>query len=230
MRIYLLLASFLTLSLFPALAARAEEPSATTSTTDAETATYAALDTWLRADELNRRCGVLNYFEIRQIENGINFAKDQTPEGKQSLAAAGWPNFDAKLADLTAMLGSHQESARAAVADRACSLADADIKAVRTAYVRDLLKLLTASQTAPSKASDRAGRKAVAQDLVNFTAALYGDNFQTVGQQVVAELQADPILPDNAWKALKLMVDDGLWQTRLIQKGYSYLPDPDAAG
>lgn len=231
MRIYLLLASFLIVSLSPIHSpARADEPTATSSGADADAATYAALDAWLRADQLNRRCNLLNYFEIRLIEDGINGAKDRTPEGRQTQAAIGWPGFDARLAELSAMLDSHRASAKAAVADRACSTDDADIRAVRAALLRNLLKLLTAAQTAPTKASDRAGRKAVAQDLVNFTAALYGDNFQTVGQQLVAELQASPIQPDNAWKALKPTVEDGLWQTRLAGKGFAFKPDPDAGG
>jgi len=48
---------------------------------------YDTLDIWLRAEQLNQRCQILNYFEAREIERGINFNKNLTPEGNVRLNA-----------------------------------------------------------------------------------------------------------------------------------------------
>ena len=184
--------------------------------------TYDALDIWLRAEQLNQRCQILNYFEVREIERGINFNKNLTPEGVATQAAIGWPSFETELTNMVAMLDARRNTARLAVAKKVCSDLDTDIRAVRSNYVRSYLKGLIAAQQSQARLTGRNGRRNAGDLLLRFAQTLYGANYETVGQAVVQELQAEGFDADTAWNALKNPIDDGLWQMRLSEKGYNF--------
>nr|WP_321442161.1 hypothetical protein [uncultured Hyphomonas sp.] len=191
---------------------------------------YGVLDTWLRAEQLEQRCHMLNYFEIREIDRGINNAKDLTKEGKAVSAAAGQSYFEIELEKMVNMVEQRRETARLAVADRPCDAGDADIRAVRGGYIRNYLKALIAAQQSQQRQMDRSGRKRAGDQLLTFVQSLYGQNYEAVGQQLIAELQAEGYDANVAWEAMKNPINDGLWQMRLGEKGFAYQSDPEAHG
>ena len=215
-------AAWLAACMLPGAAAQQTGP------TDAQI--YTALDTWLRADEYNARCRQLNYFEVEEIARRINDVKDLTPEGKEMVGAIGQPGFDAKLEVVREMLETRRKTAREAVASRACNESDADLSDARGTYLKNFLKAIIAAQNAPAKASDSQARRDAMTELTNFIIRLYGTNYNTVGQQLVAELQAEGFDPDTAWRVLEVPLDDSIWQLNMKSKGFDYHPYYGALG
>ncbi|MEZ6002491.1 hypothetical protein [Hyphomonas sp.] len=191
---------------------------------------YAPLDSWMRAEALNERCNILNYFEVRTIDKSINETGQDTPEGKASLYAVGQPGFEDKLAEYKTMLSAHRKQAQADVTDRPCTPADADIMAARSAYVPFYLRAMLAAQTAPELNSGRAGQKTAAMQLGQFAGSMFGDNYQSVASQMIAQNTSEGVTPSGAWKSIRTSVFDTLWQIRLDEKKYAYQPIPGEPG
>lgn len=191
---------------------------------------YDILDIWLRVEQLEQRCHILNYFEIQEIERGIVGATKQTPEGNATQAAIGWPNFDAELEKRMKMVDERRTDARLAVAERPCTDQDTDVVALRSSYVRRYLKALIASQQSRARQTDRAGRRRAGDQLFGFAQSLYGANYETVGQSLISELQSEGFDADVAWNVLKNPINDGLWQIRLGEKAHAYQSRQDQPG
>ena len=191
---------------------------------------HAILGSWMRAEALNERCNLLNYFEVRTIDKAINDAAQDTPEGQASLYAIGQPGFEQALAKQKAMMSKQRKQAQADVADRPCTTADEDIKAARSAYVPFYLRAILAAQTAPELNSGRAGQKNAAMQLGQFAGRLFGDNYEAVANQLIAENANAGVTPSNAWKGIQTSVFDALWQIRLHEKNYVYQPYPGEPG
>ena len=185
---------------------------------------YAALDSWMRAEALNERCNLLNFFEIRSIDKAINDAAQDTPEGQVSVYAIGQPGFNQALAKQKAMMSAHRKQAAADVAGRPCTITDEDIKTARSSYVPFYLKAMLAAQAAPELNSGRAGQKNAAMQLGQFAGKLFGDNYQSVASQLIAQNANEGVTPSSAWKAIRASVFDALWQIRLREKNYAYQP------
>lgn len=191
---------------------------------------YAALDTWMRADALNERCNLLNYFEVRTIDGQIRDAALETPEGRNSAFSVGQANFETTLEKKAQMMEAHRKQAQADVADRPCAADDEDIKMARATYVPFYFQALLAAMNAPELNSGRAGQKNAAIQLGNFAAKMYGANSQAVAQQLAAQNTADGVTPSSAWRAIRSTVFDTLWQMRLAEKKYTYQPYPGQPG
>lgn len=191
---------------------------------------YASLDSWMRAEALNERCNMLNYFEVRTVDKAINDAAQDTPEGQASNSAAGQPWFEETFAKYKAMLNAHRKQAKTDVSDRPCTGADADITAARSAYAPYYLRAMLAAQTAPELNSGRAGQKNAAMQLGQFAGKMFGDNYQSVASQLVAQNTNEGVTPSSAWKGIQGSVYDALWQIRLGEKNYVYQPYPGEPG
>lgn len=191
---------------------------------------YAVLDTWLRAEEFNERCRVLNYFEVQRVKRGISASASATPEGKDVKVLAGTAFRDEAVAQRDNMVETHRAAAGEAVADRACGQSDADITALRIFYIREYVKSLLASQSSPDLQKDTAGRKYAAQNLFDFSKGMYGAKFDPLIQEVSAELQAEGFDADTAWDGLDDSINDLQWQLRLGEKGYGFHPVPNGNG
>jgi len=187
---------------------------------------YAVLDTWLRAEQFNERCRVLNYFEVQRVKRGINASASVTPEGNDVKVMAGTAFRDEVVAKRDDMVKAHRATAREAVANQDCSQGD-DVKVLRIFYIREYVKSLLASQSSPDLQKDTAGRKNAAQSLFSFSKGMYGAKFAPLIQEVSAELQTEGFDADKAWDGLNDTVNDLQWQLRLGEKGYGFHPLPN---
>ncbi|MEZ5947561.1 MAG: hypothetical protein R3C04_12060 [Hyphomonas sp.] len=219
MKVHRLLLAGAWLAFFMAGPARAEP--------EADGQAYQRLDIWMRADALNQRCNVVNYFETRQVTEHLGNAARATPEGAADLEALGHPTWPAANAVYKAMLAERRAAATAAVAGAECSANHPDIVAVRKAYTRPMLKQLMGGYESASRKTDTAGRRAASDNLIKFIISLYGnDTAQTLMKTLNGELVAEGAIADSQWAYLKTEVDDALWQTRLSEKGYKFVPVP----
>ncbi len=191
---------------------------------------YAALDSWMRAEALNERCNMLNYFEVRTIDKAINDAAQDTPEGQASNSAAGQSWFEETFAKYKAMLNAHRKQAKTDASGRPCTGADADITAARSAYAPFYLRAMLAARNAPELNSGRAGQKNAAMQLGQFAGKMFGDNYQSVASQLAAQNTNEGVTPSSAWKGIQSSVYDTLWQIRLGEKNYVYQPYPGEPG
>lgn len=188
------------------------------------------LDVWLRAQALDQRCAVLNYFETRLVSEGVSNALQQTAAGREAASKAGQAGFEAALEKSRQLLSARSEAARQATATAPCSPDQPDIMMVRQTYFRSIFKALLASQNAIARANDTEARQRAASELGALVRALYGDSTDPLGQALVEELYAEMPDVEEVWTNMRPLIDNTSWQLRLQEAGVRPVHQPGAPG
>lgn len=181
------------------------------------------LRTLLQAEQWNKRCHALNYFEVRLIETQISEANQKAPETAPILLNTAI-EFEDRLAQLDTVLAELREAAATATQDAPCDSLHVSARAVRAAYAPPYLKMAIGASTLPEFAALPLGQRQAFEHLVTFMQRLYGSRWEVTVNTFTAELQADAgsWAAQTMWNALESQVQDINWQNRLAENGYTY--------
>jgi hypothetical protein len=185
-----------------------------------------ALDGWLYAEQLNLRCHLLHYFEVRLVEDSVFTAQNNAPEFKQVKFDRSM-EVEESVARLVQMLADRRAQAAAAMQEVPCDPRHPAIQAVRTAYAPHFMQMLAGSGNAPERASAPAGQNQAYDNLIAFMQSLYGAAMEEQSARAVAVLgeQMGNWTPSGMWSALAPHLMDVNWQNRLTDHGYTYRPE-----
>ena len=181
------------------------------------------LQTLLQAEQWNKRCHALNYFEVRLIETQIGEANQKAPETAPILVNTAIA-FEDRLAQLNIVLAGLRETAATTIQDAPCDTLHASARAVRAAYAPPYLKMAIGASTLPEFATLPLGQRQAFEHLVTFLQRLYGSSWEVTVNTFTADLQADAgtWAAQTMWHALESPIQDINWQNRLAENGYTY--------
>lgn len=182
---------------------------------------YQTLDAWLRIAETERRCGSLFYFELRVIEKSVGDSMSQTPETKAAYAAAGTAQFNEKFKAQTAMLNARRQAAREATLTSECGgYANPDLASARRFYFSDFLKLSVMINQEKSYEQLTDAQRSALSGIFQLVKQAYGEQFETVLNQKVAELNATPPKAGTSLPVMLPFINDLVWEQQVFERGH----------
>ena len=186
----------------------------------------ASLDGWLHAEQLNLRCHMLHYFEVRVVEDSVFTAQNDAPEFN-AVKFDSTMEVEERVARLVQMLADRRAQAASAVQEVPCDPRHPAIQAVRTAYAPHFMQMLAGGGNAPERANAPAGLNQAYDNLIAFMGSLYGAAMEEQAARAVAVLseQMGNWTPSSVWSALEPHLKDVNWQSRLYEHGYSFKPE-----
>ncbi|MCR9079004.1 MAG: hypothetical protein NXH78_07880 [Hyphomonadaceae bacterium] len=185
----------------------------------------AALDGWLHAEQLNERCNLLHYYEVRLVEDSVFDMQNKAPEFR-AIKFDNTMEAEERVARLQTLLADRRMQAADAMASAACDANHPAIRAIRGAYAPHFMQMLIGAHGAAELANARAGEKYAYDQLLALLQTLYGADWQTQVEATMSILneQAGNWNETSMWSALRPHLHDVVWQFRLNEKGYKYKP------
>ena len=177
---------------------------------------------WLRAEQINQRCGSLNYFESRLIDHAISDILIKSSIQEEAGYAVGRGEYSNIVEAQIALLALQRSLASLDVVTDPCSGPHPDVNFVRSVYVRQILYMLAIIRDADEISRREPIRTQIVQQLFGFASQLYGEQGETVWNQLMAEADAGGYDPEATWEKLHPVLTDTLWDLALGRKGYKF--------